>query len=710
MADCPVRVDGVLDEPIWARAAVINVPYEIEPGNNTPAAVRTECLLAHDRSYLYVAFRAFDPDPSSIRANLTDRDQGYRDDFVGITLDTFNDERRGFEFFCNPLGVQTDLTRNDMNRDENEDPTWDAIWDSAGRITAEGYAIEMAIPFASLRFPRTPGEQTWGIVVIRTRPRDFRYQYASIPIDRGRDCLLCQAGKARGFAGITPGHSIELDPTLTAHRTDERAGFDAPAIEKGPVKAELGGSARWGVTPNLSLNAAANPDFSQIEADAVRLDINTRYALYYEEKRPFFLEGSDFFHTIFQTVYTRSVADPSWGIKLTGKEGKHAVGAFVTRDESPNIIIPSMSDPAPLQHPVTSGVFRYRRDLGASSTGGILMTDREGDGYHNRVYGADGLIHFTRSDAVTIQALGTSTQYPEDGSLPASVPTGEFGGFAGAIQYNHSVEKWSFDLTAEEMDPGFRADAGYIERVDVASLYSEINRHVYGENTWFSRLDFGAEALQSSAVDGELTDREITLSSEYHGPLQTYIELQGSTWKELYANHMYSGALLHRFHFEFQPSGAFKGWFSGGAGDAIDYENARAATRVSGGPGFNLDLGGHFHGMVDHTYEHLDVHGKRLYTVNIIDSRFVYQFNVRTYARAILQYENIDRHPDVYLDPTGIEPHTRHLFSQFLVSYKINPQTVLYVGYSEDRESRAAVSARPLDRTVFMKIGYAWLI
>lgn len=311
-----VRVDGVLDEAAWGQALVLDLPFEIEPGDNVPPPVRTECLLAYDERNLYAAFRAFDPRVDQIRAHLSDRDAAYRDDFVGLMIDPFNDERRGFEFFVNPLGVQMDIARNDMTNDDPEDTTWDAIWDAAGRVTGDGYVVEMAIPFTALRFPRTDGAQTWGLVAFRAYPRSVRYQISSVPFDRDLSGFFRQAGKIVGFEGVTPGRNLEFDPTVTGQRTDVLG--DSGHLEKEDQKVEAGLSARWGVTPNLSINAALNPDFSQVEADAVQLDVNNRFALQYAEKRPFFLEGSDFFATPLQAVYTRAVVDPAWGASSPG--------------------------------------------------------------------------------------------------------------------------------------------------------------------------------------------------------------------------------------------------------------------------------------------------------------------------------------------------------------------------------------------------------
>ena len=216
-AASPIKVDGNLDEAAWQGAAVIDLPFETRPAENTAAPVKTECLITHDDDNLYVAFRAQDPEPSQIRAHLSDRDRAFDDDFVGIVLDPFNDERRAFEFFVNPFGIQMDMFMDDVGGDESD--TWDAIWASSGRITETGYEVEIAIPFSSLRFPRTEGDQTWGFDALRFYPRNKRHRFASQPMDRNVSCYLCQISKMTGFAGVMPGLNMELVPTLTSGRT-----------------------------------------------------------------------------------------------------------------------------------------------------------------------------------------------------------------------------------------------------------------------------------------------------------------------------------------------------------------------------------------------------------------------------------------------------------------------------------------------------------
>jgi hypothetical protein len=377
----PVEVDGRLDEPIWRQAAVVELRFEIDPGENLPARVRTECLLAATPETFLIGCRAFDPEPAAIRAHYTDRDGADSDDWILISLDTFFDRRRAFEFRVNPLGVQMDSTLNELGGGGVEiDATWDAIWDSAGRITPDGFEVELALPFTSLRFPRDAPVQRWGFLAMRHWPRRLAYFFRQTPWNRDRACTLCENVPITGFRPIAPGHDLELDPTVTTSRTDVRSpGGDG--LSTGAVESEFGLSARWGLGAGFGLNAALNPDFSQVEADAIQLDVNTRFALFYPEKRPFFLEGADLMRTPVEAVYTRTVADPSWGGKFSGKHGRHAVALVVAGDDVTNLVLPANqgSTVLSLDSGNRSTVARWRVDLGRQSSLGMLFTDRAGE-------------------------------------------------------------------------------------------------------------------------------------------------------------------------------------------------------------------------------------------------------------------------------------------------------------------------------------------
>ena len=205
-----INVDAYLDEPFWKEAVKINANIEVSPGENIEAPVKTEVLIAYDDTRVFVAFIAYDPDPSEIRARYCDRDNIWDDDWVLILFDTFNDQRRSYDFCCNPFGIQAD---------QIETPTggggdWDAIWDSDGRITDEGYIVEMAIPFSSLNFPSGEGDQVWGFDAVRSYPRSVRHHIGTWVRDRDNNCYMCQAEKLIGFAGASPGKNIELVPTF----------------------------------------------------------------------------------------------------------------------------------------------------------------------------------------------------------------------------------------------------------------------------------------------------------------------------------------------------------------------------------------------------------------------------------------------------------------------------------------------------------------
>ena len=264
----PITIDGLIDEPAWGTAAVIELAYEWFPGDNLAPPVTTRCLVTYDTENLYIAFQAQDPEARQLRAHLSDRDTGFEDDTVGFMIDTFNDQRRAFQFRINPMGVQMEAANSDV--DGSEDWSWDAIWDSYGRIRDDGYDVEVRIPFRALRFPRdSGGVQTWGFTATRDYPRSTRHRIRSHWSDRDRNCLICQFDKLTGFDGISAGKNIELDPTITSHRTDELD--DDPTtpipdgdLESGDTHAEAGLTTHWGITPNLSANAAINPDFSQV--------------------------------------------------------------------------------------------------------------------------------------------------------------------------------------------------------------------------------------------------------------------------------------------------------------------------------------------------------------------------------------------------------------------------------------------------------------
>ncbi len=701
-----VHVDAVLDEDVWEKALKLELNYEVWPGENIKPPVRTEVLFAYSKTHLYVAFRAYDPKPSEIRATVHDRDRLGTDGWVAVILDTFNDSRRTYDFFCTPLGIQADM----IESTDGGGGLWDAIWDSAGKITDWGYCVEMAIPFNSLRFQHTKGDQIWGVDAVRSYPRSVRHHIGLFPRDRNNNCYMCQSEKLIGFSGISRSKNIEIDPTLSGILTQERESFPDGKFVKKDSSIEPGITARWSFTPNLTLSATANPDFSNVEADVARLEINKQFALFYPEKRPFFLEGAGIFNTRYRIVYTRSLADPNGGIKLTGKEGGHSIGFFSVHDNLTNLLIPSSQTSISTFIDINTlgSALRYRRDIGKASNIGIVVSDREGSDYFNRVAGLDGHLRITPKDRIIFQFLGSQTHYPENIVTRYQQPGDNFWGSAFDVYYSHNTRTFNWYIDYQEITPDFRADLGFITQVDYRNISGGIS-HAWRRNPgfWYTLLNLGTSYQWEKDHDDNLLYKSFILKFDYNGPAQSFVGLNGNIGKRGFMGIEFDENFIE-VNAGFQPSGAISFSVYGKYGDQIDIVNVQPGKVLTLSPILRLNLGTHLAVDLGHDYERLDVEGGRLYTANLSNLRMVYQFDKRTFLRAILQFENYKFDPDLYFFPRN--PRYQHLFSQILFSYTINPQTVLFIGYSDDHFGFQGVNLTQNNRTAFIKIGYALML
>jgi len=709
--ECEVRADGFLDEPCWEEALVMRLDFEVRPGENVPPPVATEVLLAYNASSVLVAFRAYDPSPHLIRARLTDRDRLWDDEWVAINFDTFNDQRRSFLFVVNPLGVQAD----DIEVEGSDSCPFDAIWDSGGRINEEGYFVEMVIPFRALRFQRSSEDQVWGVDAIRSYPRAVRHHIGLFPRDRNNNCYLCQAEKIVGFAGATPGRGLEFDPTVSPRKTQARESVGGESISQGEMKdvenkVDVGVTGKWGFTPNLTLCGTVNPDFSQIEADVFQLDLNTQYALYYPERRPFFLEGMDMFDSRLRFVYTRALADPEWGIKITGKEGSNVIGFFTVEDALTNLLFPNAyySWEGSLAEPSHGTVLRYRRDFSQSASMGFFITDREGEAYYNRLASIDGNFRITQKDRLRFEILGTHTLYPHEVAAEQDQPTGKFSGTGIDVYYFHNTSTLDWYGVARRLTPGVRADLGYRPQVDYnfgeGGLGYTFNRSAGG---WWTMLNFGGSYQYEETTTHELIQKGTSFWFNYTGPRESFADMNVYIADNRWGGENYP---IERVFIGggFWPTGRLYLEVGCVTGDRIDYENSQAGDELQVVPHINLKLGLNLDIIYEHEYRRLDVAGGRLFTANRDYLRMVYQLNRRTFLRLILQYVSEDFDPDLY-----IEEHAagrRQVLTQFLFSYKINPQTVLYLGYSDGYKGNDEYAVKQDSRTFFAKIGYALIL
>ena len=689
-------LDGKLDEPLWQQATKFDLPYETNPGENTPASVKTTVYLAENGSHLLVAFVAEDPDPTKIRAYLRDRDSAWNDDFVGLVLDTFDDQRRAYEIFANPLGAQMDLIKEEQSG--NEDASWDGLWDVVGKINDKGYIVEFEIPFSTLRFQNTKGAQQWGIDALRFRPRANRYRLSNNIRDRNDRCYSCGFAKFRGFAGAEAGKNLEIAPTLTMSVGQQRASTGAAFSSEG-IKFDPGVDVKWGPTPNLTLNATLNPDFSQVESDSAQLDVNNTFALFYPEKRPFFLEGADHFSTPNQLLYTRNVSDPDVGLRATGRNGQQTYGVFVARDTVTNLLRPGVYGSRLARYDTASNdaALRYRYDLKGNNSVGVLATERRGDDYYNSLQAVDG--HWQK-DKHSLEAQVMQTRTKDPGSAPID-------GGAYTAYYTYDSRNWFGLLGRDHFDDGFRADLGFIGQVGYEQDTARLTRHWWGgKGDFFNHITVNGRWYDSRATaNGALLglSREIWVGA--NASRQSYMELGRVERDRVWNGERFSEQNM-RVYGEIKPFAGASLSLMLRQGEKVDLSNTKLGKFTTINPSMAFNIGPSLTLSIDHNYEKLSRDGGNVYIANLTDLRLAWQFSLRQRLRLALQRS------DLLLDPTlfsaAVTPRDRSVNSQLIYSYKVNPRTALYAGYADGYQGDDILPLFQRDRALFFKIGYAW--
>ena len=693
-----MKADGKLDEPFWQQAAVTTMPYEIGPGENTPAGAETTVYIVDSGKSLRVAFKAKDPDPSKIAAVLRDRDSAYKDDFLGIRVDTFNTQQRALQFFVSARGVQMDLTYDETNG--NEDDSWDAIWDSGAQIDADGYTVEMDIPYSSLKFKHSTEAQLWGIQFLRIRPRENRFVYSDRKDDRNNKCDLCQQNKISGFAHADPGKNILVNPTLTAGYGENRNAPGQPFSSDG-TNIDFGLDLTWSPTPNNTLSATYNPDFSQIEIDGAQLDVNTNFALFYPEKRPFFLESADFFSTPSELVYTRNIADPDYGVRFTGRSGDNTYGFFGASDTQTNVLRPGPfgSRIGFINAESTDLVGTYRYNFNSTSNIGTLVTHRSGGDYSNSLTAVDGKWQ-KGGHTLTAQFMHSET----DDALGYSADP--FSGDAYFLAYNYSDREKSFNLRQFSYDPGFRADMGFIGQVDFTKSVIGGAYRWYPKNHFFNQISVNGDWDITHQVSVErLMEREIEAYISANGKMQSYLQAGGGQRVRYWRGVNYDET-FYTFFGQFTP---FKSWqfelFYRG-GDQIDFRNNALGRIQSWQPGVTGSINDNISINLSFVDESLDRAGGTVYHARLMDTRLSWQFNLRQRLRLAVQYGTTDF--DLSLNPGQTDAELSDFGTQLVYSYKINPRTVFYAGYSDNYFGSDSIDSFQTNRSLFLKLGYAW--
>ena len=417
LSRAPALVDFLTMEPLGEVApqmSRVSGFVQRDPHDGAPVSQRTEAYLGYDEKNLYVVFVCFDQ-PGKVRAHQARREDVQDDDNVEIMLDTFRDRRRAYAFQINPLGVQWDAIWTEAPHEEvsgNFDTSFDTLWYSQGKLTSQGYVAWMAIPFKSLRFPPT-AEQSWGIILYRGIVRENENAFWPQVSERfeGR---LGQAATMTGLEGISPGRNVQLIPygLLNSFRDLDDRNPNDPHFENRAIGGTFGLDSKIVLHDSLVLDLTANPDFSQVESDDPQVTVNQRFAVYFPEKRPFFIENADYFRTPIDLFFTRQVVNPSFGARLTGKVGPYSLGLLTADDRAPGLIVPPSDPLAGSRRYFT--IARVNRDIFKQSSIGAIYTDEEypAAGGFNRIGGLDSRIKFAPNWTATLQSVASSSLNP----------------------------------------------------------------------------------------------------------------------------------------------------------------------------------------------------------------------------------------------------------------------------------------------------------
>ena len=468
-------IDGKLDDEVWKSAAVLKDFYQVQPGDNIAPSKPTEVLLGRDAKFIYIAFHCYD-EPDKVRATIAKRDNIFNDDYVGILFDTFNDGRKAYEFDFNPLGIQADGSWTDNGEDFNPD----IVMESKGSVTNDGWVVEVAIPFKSLRYVAGK-DKLWGAHFWRRIKRVNNELDMWMPISRDNSSWLAQEGHLTGLDGISAERTVELIPSLTVSETGKRKPtlslaqlatgmLDPGRLVNEPIHLDPGLTGKYTITPNVTLDFALNPDFAQIESDQLVVTANQRFPIFFPEKRPFFLEGIDIFNSQIAAVHTRTIVDPDFAVKLTGKLDRNTFGLLVASDNGPGNYSAEerlTADPRLVDKNASAGILRLKHDVGKKDSFiGFLGTYRRFVDQYNQLGGLDTRLRINKTTTFNAQVLLTHSRenffYPDEGKSQSRPENG----FIYATDYNMSGRHFGYEYSTVGRTRYYRSDLGFNRRTN----------------------------------------------------------------------------------------------------------------------------------------------------------------------------------------------------------------------------------------------------
>jgi hypothetical protein len=504
---------------------------ENTPGDGTPATESTTAYLSYDDKNLYAVFVCHD-EAGAVRAHLSKREATDQDDGVGVLLDTYRDFHRAYFFYSNPLGVQTDAI---YTEGQGYDFSFDTLWDNAGRVLNDGYIVFFSIPFKSLRFSNAP-EQTWGVALYRVILRKSEYDYWPYVTQRVAG-LTQQFAPVSGLENVSPGRNIQLIPyglLANDHFLNQPSGGPPGFVDRFEHRAGL--DAKFVAKDSLTFDLTLNPDFSQVESDDPQVTINQRFAVFFPEKRPFFIENAGFFMTPINLFFSRQIANPQFGSRMTGKLGKWTLGALVIDDRQPG----QNSASSAYNTRAADGVLRVTREFGKQSYIGGFFSSRDFADTSNRVASLDARLKIAKNWVVDVQAVHSWTRQDlkaERNCLSFASANSNIGSQQGNALWadaSYSGRHFSFSTNYNDFSPNFCTELGFVNRIDIRQ------NNAFGGYFWrpdkSKIVDFGPTASETVDWDhnGVLQDWQAALGFQVDLTKQTTIGINRGEAFELF--------------------------------------------------------------------------------------------------------------------------------------------------------------------------------
>ena len=708
-----MKIDGELDEDIWTKLVPVENFSEIFPGDQTQPAVELKGMMTYDEENLYVGIMVFD-DPSSIRVNLSDRDEIWGDDYAGIVLDPNRDGQGMYFIAVNPIGIQGDSFMSPNNEDDN----FDLLYHSSGQVTESGYQIEMAIPFKSLRFPDVDSH-TWGATFWVTRPRESRNEYSWAAINRDNPCMSCQLGEINGILDIRSGRNLEILPSLTGAGGGTLNDPDIPSSGFNNERVTFNPSlnVKYGITSQLTADVTVNPDFSQIESDQAQINVNSTFALFYEERRPFFQEGAGLFDTEIRTVYTRAINDPIGAVKLTGRFGSVDVAYIGARDNQSPLLLPFEEESQLLKGGRSvSNIARIRHSFNNDSFVGVLLTDRRLDeGGSGSTVSVDAATRFWRKYTLSGQFVYSRTAEPNDLEKSRGLEAISFGtkgytgildgesftGYASRIEFDRAARYWSFEGGYEAVSPTFRADNGFVRQNNSQTAYFWQAFTIYPERVigFIDRIRPNMVVGSSWNFDGLQKSVFLRTSLSVQFKRQTFAQISWRSREENFAGIQFNGMTQLRGRI----NSNFSGRVNLGAEVSVGESIVRFLDQPEIGDSFEITAWGQFRPTsfisiqprISFSQLTDQVTGEEFYSGYIARARVKYVLSRRFFLRTVFQYSEFSK--SLEIDP--------------LITYKLNPFTALHIGSTHEldqfhREGSQQKYFRQSDRQIFFKVQY----